>query len=406
MAVRDGPEWAWALRELRVRHSLSQEDIAEKLNVDRTTISRWEAGRNHPQPSQVRRICDTFAISPAQLGLVESDPMKRRDFARGLLGVGVLATLGGIDDTPLGRTDDAPLTPAERSVVTKTLGQAIESGWRQFHTADAEHVHSIARAQVHMVQQHHTDLDSQALGALYSASRRLVGATEHRRGHYQEALTAHGDAYSAAAQIGDRWNMAQCRAWQAYALHSLGRSSDSLSTVHVALRLIPETEDVPSTSLRGRLLTSAAMYAAHLRDAKQASSMLQASEALLDRLGAPAEEFDQAIWLEAAGVYALHLGQLDLAAARFRQSLDRTPAPRRSERVLRSIALTRALAYGRERDGALATAGTTIPELQALKSRELTDHYTRFLRDELLGLFPKDGTCAAFIAQAAWDLSR
>lgn len=406
MAARDGPEWALALRELRLRHSLSQEDVAEKVNVDRTTVSRWEAGRNHPQPSQVRRICDTFAISPEELGLVQSDPMKRRDFARGLLGVGVLATLGEVDDTLLGRIHDAPLTPAERSIVTKTLGEAIESGWRQFHTADAVHVHSVARAQAYMVKRHHTDLDSQALGSLYSAAQRLVGATQHRRGPYQDALQAHGDAFFSAAQIGDRWNMAQCRAWQAYAMHALGRRPDSLSAVQAALKLVPETKDLHSISLRGRLLTSAAMYAADLRDTKQASTMLQASEALLDRLDSPTEEFDQAAWLEAAGVYALHLGHLDLAAARFRQALNCTPAPRKSERVLLTIALTRALAYGRERDAALATAATTIPELQALQSRELTDNYTRFLRDELLGLFPRDATCSAFLAQAAKDLPR
>ena len=96
---------------------------------------------------------------------------------------------------------------------------------------------------------------------------------KHRRAHYQEALKAHSDAYSAAAQTGDRWNMAQCIAWQAYGLQAIGRSRDSLTAIHTALRLIPETEDLHSTSLRGRLLTSAAMYAAHLRDTKQASSM-------------------------------------------------------------------------------------------------------------------------------------
>jgi hypothetical protein len=43
------------------------------------------------------------------------------------------------------------------------------------------------------------------------------------------------------------------------------------------------------------------MYAAYLRDTKQAGSMLHASEVLLDRLDAPTEEFDQAVWVEAAG---------------------------------------------------------------------------------------------------------
>jgi len=244
------------------------------------------------------------------------------------------------------------------------------------------------------------------LASLYSAAQRLVGATQHRCGRYQEALEAHRDAFYSAAQIADRWNMAQFRAWQAYTPHSLGRRPDSLSTAQAALKLVPETEDLHSASLRGRLLTSGAMYAADLRDTKRASAMLQDSEALLDHLDAPTEEFDQAIWLEAAGVYALHLGQLDLAAARFRQALNCTPAPRGSERVLLTIALSRAFAYGTERDAALSTASTTIPQLQALKSRELTDHYTRFLRDELLGLFPRDATCSAFVARAAWDLPR
>lgn len=89
--------WPGALRELRRRHALSQEAMAERLDVDRTTISRWEAGRNRPQPALIARICDTFAVSPAQLGFVQSDPMKRRDFARGLVGAGVLAALGPLD---------------------------------------------------------------------------------------------------------------------------------------------------------------------------------------------------------------------------------------------------------------------------------------------------------------------
>jgi transcriptional regulator with XRE-family HTH domain len=71
--------------------------MAEQLDVDRTTISRWESGRNRPQPSQIGRICVTFAVSAEQLGFVESDPMKRRDFARGLLSVGVVAALGPFD---------------------------------------------------------------------------------------------------------------------------------------------------------------------------------------------------------------------------------------------------------------------------------------------------------------------
>jgi DNA-binding XRE family transcriptional regulator/tetratricopeptide (TPR) repeat protein len=97
MTSSDRPAWAWALRDLRLRHALSQEGMAEQVEVDRVTVARWERGRNRPQPSQIRRICDTFAVSAEQLRLVPSDPMKRRDFTRGLVGAGMMVALAPFD---------------------------------------------------------------------------------------------------------------------------------------------------------------------------------------------------------------------------------------------------------------------------------------------------------------------
>jgi len=122
-----GRAWPALIRQLRDRYSLSQEGMAERLQVDRTTVARWEAGRNRPQISQIGRICHTFAVSAEQLGLVDSEPMKRRDFNRGLLGLGVSALMGSFDQSaapaaiPIGSIDDGS-SPAERFLlIRKTL---------------------------------------------------------------------------------------------------------------------------------------------------------------------------------------------------------------------------------------------------------------------------------------------
>jgi ribosome-binding protein aMBF1 (putative translation factor) len=41
----------------------SQEGLAERLGVDRTTVARWEAGEYEPQPWQRPRIAEAFGIS-------------------------------------------------------------------------------------------------------------------------------------------------------------------------------------------------------------------------------------------------------------------------------------------------------------------------------------------------------
>ncbi|MGH3780230.1 MAG: helix-turn-helix transcriptional regulator [Pseudonocardiaceae bacterium] len=41
----------------------SQESLAERLGVDRTTVARWEAGEYEPQPWQRPRIAEAFGLS-------------------------------------------------------------------------------------------------------------------------------------------------------------------------------------------------------------------------------------------------------------------------------------------------------------------------------------------------------
>lgn len=50
------------LRELRKEQRITQEDLAEKLNVSSRTISRWETGSNMPDISLLIEIADFFDV--------------------------------------------------------------------------------------------------------------------------------------------------------------------------------------------------------------------------------------------------------------------------------------------------------------------------------------------------------
>lgn len=45
-------------REWRDSQGLSQAEAAERIGVERLTVTRWEAGKNFPRPEQLRAIAD------------------------------------------------------------------------------------------------------------------------------------------------------------------------------------------------------------------------------------------------------------------------------------------------------------------------------------------------------------
>lgn len=49
-------DWARRVKEYRKRNGITQEALAEDLGVDRTTISRWETGRDEPALMYRKRI--------------------------------------------------------------------------------------------------------------------------------------------------------------------------------------------------------------------------------------------------------------------------------------------------------------------------------------------------------------
>ena len=53
---------------------LTQEDLAHALEIDRSTVARWEAGETEPQPWLRRRLAIALRISTDQLATLLADP--------------------------------------------------------------------------------------------------------------------------------------------------------------------------------------------------------------------------------------------------------------------------------------------------------------------------------------------
>lgn len=52
---------------LRKEKNLTQEQLAEKLGINVKSISRWETGRNLPDPSLMKELCEVLDISINEL---------------------------------------------------------------------------------------------------------------------------------------------------------------------------------------------------------------------------------------------------------------------------------------------------------------------------------------------------
>ena len=53
--------------ELRKQQNLSQEELGDKLNVSRQTISKWERNESTPDLDKIVPLCDLFNLSVDEL---------------------------------------------------------------------------------------------------------------------------------------------------------------------------------------------------------------------------------------------------------------------------------------------------------------------------------------------------
>ena len=86
------------LQELRKQKGLTQEELAEKLYVSRTAISKWESGRGYPNIESLKAIAKFFSVTVEELlssgevlTIAEEDSKRKekhfRDLMYGLLDI-------------------------------------------------------------------------------------------------------------------------------------------------------------------------------------------------------------------------------------------------------------------------------------------------------------------------------
>ncbi|WP_246072789.1 helix-turn-helix domain-containing protein [Paenibacillus dokdonensis] len=68
------------IKSLRLKHNISQEDLAGLCDVDRSYISLVERGQNEPSVSKIFEICNGLKIKPSDFfRLVEIECGKLKD---------------------------------------------------------------------------------------------------------------------------------------------------------------------------------------------------------------------------------------------------------------------------------------------------------------------------------------
>jgi transcriptional regulator with XRE-family HTH domain len=350
----------------------TQEFLAEKLGVDRTTVGRWERGETEPFPYLRRKLCqilqvppdefDTLLVSGASGPAVPSRPgqdtqahdlpcteptettddMHRRELLRLLSIAGVVVSMPAVapGETPEpGRARTlADLAPHAR---------LIEHLWQVFALATSKRqVYPMVHAQ---------------LGTLITEMRSCPSGTVHR-----ELCVLACDLFQLAGEIffdSDEYgNAAHCYALAA----SVGREARSYdrwacaltrqSFVHIYDRQYAQAADVldaadrvsrngdSQLSTRQWVAAVQAQALASLGDLNGCQKSLDAAGRVLD-LSGPASpggwlRFDGTRLGEERGTCYLTLGESSLAESELTSALASTTSLRRRGSILADLAMT------------------------------------------------------------------
>ena len=63
------------IKKIRLDNNMTQDEFAEKLNVTRVAVSKWELGKSYPSIENLKTICSLFNVSSSDL-LEENEEVK------------------------------------------------------------------------------------------------------------------------------------------------------------------------------------------------------------------------------------------------------------------------------------------------------------------------------------------
>ena len=55
------------IKQLREKNNLTQEQLAEKINISRQAISKWEVGKTLPDYASLEKLCEVFNVSITEI---------------------------------------------------------------------------------------------------------------------------------------------------------------------------------------------------------------------------------------------------------------------------------------------------------------------------------------------------
>jgi len=302
---------------------------------------------------------------------------------RQLFELGALAIVSGIP-IPTGKHVSAE----ERTELHQALGECIGGGWKLFVTASMPQVLVVGQAQLQLLHEVYSEIYPSVRPLFYSPVYRLIGAALFFQARYSEALQAHNQAYLAALEAGDAWNMAESLSWQSGVYKACGRHAESIQVTEAALRLLHGSREVHMLASQARLFAHWAESAALLGERSIMEEKLSASGELLTHF-AGNDEFDAAIWQLYRGTCALYSGDpgsaeqyLELALHELKPNL----LHQRASAVL--LQMQARLKMG-EWKKALSAVHIAVP-LVIVSNSPLLDRGLIDLVEQLMLLSPKD----------------
>lgn len=410
------------LAEQRRALGYSQEELAQLLGVDRTTVGRWESGRVAPQPLQRRGLAAALEVSLQEVDILlapsraadqeatghqssapsnagDPDEMIRRELLR------ILTVSGALTALPVGQAE--ALTDGVRRGVPADFARMNSHLWQVYQLARSKgSVYPVVRDQLTTLNEALAGSRGSAQPLLSAAADlfQLAGEVAFDGNRYSDAAASYSLAASVSKDAGayDLWACALVR--HAYVDMSEQRYRQAAQMLGAAERLAGRGDRNLST--RHWVASVQAEAYAGLGDLDACERAMDRAEAVRDLPTDSANggwlRFDGARLAEERGSRYARLGRLDLAENALKDALGQTALASGQSYRRRGAALSDLAAIGAKRRDAeqVVEYGREAVELARSSGSGYVARRLRALCDEL-GPLSRDHRVAELGAEIA-----